>query len=122
MTAEFTTEAMAIMWQRCGWVCEVQWPNVCEAGDELSVALQAHHRRPRGMGGTKRKESRFASNGLMACLWCHDFLEHGERGQARELGFIVSQSADPAKVRVFYRHERNVLLDNNGNLIEEKAA
>lgn len=117
MTAEFTTEAMNIMWQRCGWACEVQWPNVCQTRDELTFALQAHHRRPRGMGGTKRRASRLAGNGLMTCPWCHNFLETGERGQARKLGFIVPQNADPCKVKVFYRHERNVLLDNDGNVV-----
>lgn len=117
MTAEFTDEAIEIMWQRAGWVCEVQWPNVCQTGDELTFALQAHHRRPRGMGGTKRTSSRLAANGLMACPWCHNFLETGERGEARRHGFIVAQNADPATVEVFYRHERNVLLDNQGGVV-----
>lgn len=113
MTAEFTEEARAIMQMRCLGECEVQWPNVCQGHQPL----QAHHRRPRGSGGTKRMSSRLAANGLMACLWCHDFLERGERGQARELGFIVSQNAEPATVRVFYRHERYALLDNDGNVV-----
>lgn len=117
MTAEFTSEAVEIMCLCAGWVCEVQWPNVCQTHDNLCVELQAHHRRPRGMGGTKRQSSRVASNGLMACLWCHDFLERGERRQARELGFIVSQNVEPSDVKVFYRHERNVLLDNDGSMV-----
>lgn len=117
MTAEFTTEAVEIMCQRAGWVCEVQWPNVCQTHDNLCVELQAHHRRPRGMGGTRRQSSRFAANGLMTCPWCHSFLETGERGQARELGFIVSQFAEPSDVELFYRHERYALLDNDGNVV-----
>lgn len=115
MTAEFTAEAMRLMRERSGGLCEVQWPSVCKGSGS---ALVGHHRRPRGSGGTKRELSRLAANGLMACTWCHDFLEHGERGQARELGFIVDQNAEPDTVRVFYRHERNVLLDNAGDIHE----
>ncbi|MDO3335125.1 hypothetical protein [Mycobacteroides abscessus] len=113
MTAEFTSEAMRLMRERSGGLCEVQWPNVCQGSGSQLVG---HHRRPRGNGGTKRHSSRLAANGLMACTWCHTFLEAGERGEARTLGFIVDQNAEPADVAVFYRHELNVLLDNDGNL------
>ena len=113
MTAEFTPEAMRLMRERCGGLCEVQWPNVCQGSGSQLVG---HHRRPRGDGGTKRQSSRLAANGLMACTWCHSFLETRARGKARTLGFIVDQNVEPKDVAVFYRHEQNVLLDNDGNL------
>lgn len=116
MTAEFTPEALALMAARSGGDCEINWPNVCK-GSEFASELQAHHRRPRGMGGTKRPASSLPSNGLLACLWCHGYLETEERGKARRLGFIVSQVADPARVRVFYRHCDWVLLDNAGDFV-----
>lgn len=119
MSAEFTTEALRLMRERCGGLCEVQWPRVCQGSGSQLVG---HHRRPRGSGGTKRHSSRLAANGLMASTSCHSFLETGERGQARELGFIVDQNQEPADVAVFYRHEQKVLLDNDGNLSGEKAA
>lgn len=114
MKAEFTAEALQLMRERCGGLCEVQWPSVCQGGGSQLVG---HHRRPRGNGGTKRRSSRLAANGLMACTWCHSFLETGERGKASKLGFIVSQNAEASDVKLFYRHERYVLLDNDGNVV-----
>lgn len=114
MTAEFTAEAMRLMRERSGGLCEVQWPKVCQGSGSQLVG---HHRRPRGNGGTKRNSSRRAANGLMACTWCHSFLETGERGEARRLGFIVDQNAEPAEVAVFYRHEQKVLLCDDGSLV-----
>ncbi|WP_255801113.1 hypothetical protein [Mycobacteroides abscessus] len=114
MTAKFTPEAMRLMRERCGGLCEVQWPNVCQGSGSQLVG---HHRRPRGDGGTKRQSSRLAANGLMACTWCHTFLETGERGEARELGFIVDQNQEPAEVAVFYRHEQTVRLRDDGSLV-----
>ncbi|PVB19772.1 hypothetical protein D2E83_11435 [Mycobacteroides abscessus] len=111
MSAEFTAKALELMQARSGGDCEVMWPGVCGGG-----ALQFHHRRTRGMGGTKRLSSKHASNGLAACLWCHGHLEHGERLEAREFGFLVSQSAEPAKVPVFYRFSRWVLLSDDGTV------
>ncbi|ORA57257.1 hypothetical protein [Mycobacteroides franklinii] len=114
MSAEFTTEALRLMRERSGGLCEVQWPSVCQGSGSQLVG---HHRRPRGSGGTKRHSSRLAANGLMACTWCHSFLETGERGDARELGFIVDQNQEPADVAVFYRHEYKVLLCDDGSLV-----
>ncbi|MEU9806248.1 hypothetical protein [Mycobacterium sp. NPDC050853] len=114
MTAEFTPEALRLMRERSGGLCEVQWPNVCQGSGSQLVG---HHRRPRGNGGTKRQSSRLAANGLMVCPRCHTFLETGERGQARKRGFIVAQNAEPMDVQVFYRHEHSMLLDNDGNMV-----
>lgn len=117
---EFTPEAKELMFQRALGECEVQWPNVCLGG--LHTGLQAHHRRARGMGGTRRETTSRVSNGVLACAACHLFLETGERGQARARGFLVSQYAEPAFERVFYRHERWVWLADDGSISEEWAA
>ncbi|OHU51466.1 hypothetical protein BKG82_22995 [Mycobacteroides chelonae] len=117
---EFTAESKGLMAQRCRGECEVQWPNVCMGG--LHDGLQAHHRRARGMGGTRRASTSRVSNSLMACRACHSYLETGERKQARDNGFLVSQSAEPAQVPVFYRHEFWALLGDDGSVIREVAA
>lgn len=56
---------------------------------------QIHHRRPRGMGGTRREDA----NGLPAlvhlCRLCHEFIE-SNREWAHENGWLVRQWADPA--------------------------
>lgn len=117
---EFTAEAKELMFQRSLGECEVQWPNICMGG--LHDGLQAHHRRARGMGGTRRATTSRVSNSLLVCRACHSYLETGERKQARDKGFLVSQYAEPAFERVFYRHERWVWLADDGSIREERAA
>lgn len=117
---EFTAEAKELMFDRALGECEVQWPNVCMGG--LHTGLQAHHRRARGMGGTRRLATSRASNGVMACGACHLFLETGERKQARDKGFLVSQYSEPVLEPVFYRHERWVWLADDGSIREGRAA
>ena len=56
---------------------------------------QIHHRRPRGMGGTRREDT----NGLAAivhlCANCHAYIE-SNREWAYGHGWLVRQWADPA--------------------------
>lgn len=62
-----------------------------------------HHRRPRGMGGTKRPESNLPGNLLLLCgsgtTGCHGWVE-SHRAEARDKGFLVWQSQDPETVPV----------------------
>ncbi|MBF9523074.1 hypothetical protein BKG71_03650 [Mycobacteroides chelonae] len=112
MTAEFTDDARALMAMRSLGECEVQWPNVC-----MGCIDTYHHRRPRGNGGSRKPSTSWVSNGCAICRACHSFIETRERGKAIELGFIVSQFAEPSEVKLFYRHERYALLDNDGNVV-----
>lgn len=114
---EFTEESKALMAQRSRGECEVAWPNVC-----MDTVETFHHRRPRGRGGSKLPSTSRVSNGLSICRGCHSFIETRERGRAIKLGFIVSQWAEPADVKVFYRHEYWVLLADDGSIIEDVAA
>ncbi len=96
---------------RSGGICEV-----C-----LVVrASQQHHRRPRGMGGTRRPESNRPSALLDLCHLCHDAVERN-REWARDHGYLVRQEHDPAAVPVKLCG-RLVLLDDAGGLLEFEPA
>ena len=58
-----------------------------------------HHRRPRGMGGSKRVETGGASNCLVIHPSCHADVE-SNRQRALDNGWLVSQWRDPATVPV----------------------
>lgn len=105
----FSDVVRARLMARSGGFCEVR---VAGCWDEAS---QAHHRRPRGLGGSKNPATGQASNGLMVCLSCHNHLETAERAEARDRGWIVRQGSDPREVPVF-RYGRWVLLDDEGGI------
>jgi 5-methylcytosine-specific restriction protein A len=89
--------------ERCGYV----------QGAEI------HHRRPRGMGGTKRPETNTASAGLLLCGDCHRWAE-SHRTDALLEGVLVLQIENPLKSAVKYRGEY-LYLDDLGNLVEKAA-
>lgn len=88
--------------------------NLCEVCGQHTSDLTAHHRRPRGMGGTTREDTNSVSNGLWVCALCHHRIE-SHRALSYENGWLVRQSADPASVPVL-RRERWVLLDGSGGV------
>lgn len=53
-----------------------------------------HHRRPRGMGGTSRKDSGGAENALLLHPSCHEWVERN-RSDAYDMGYLVAQQANP---------------------------
>lgn len=63
---------------------------------------QYHHRRPRGMGGSKRSETGSPVNALYLCQECHAWIE-SLRDHALRNGWLVRQSHDPALIPVNYR-------------------
>lgn len=78
--------------------------------------LTTHHRRARGMGGSRWPGINLPTNLLTLCgsgtTGCHGFVE-SYRNTARTQGYLVSQHADPAELPVFTHHGW-VLLDNEG--------
>lgn len=60
---------------------------------------QVHHRRPRGMGGTRRDGTNFPANLLVLCESCHAHVEK-HRAWARLHGYLVWQSQDPRDVPI----------------------
>ena len=77
-----------------------------------------HHRRPRGMGGTKRPETDLPGNLVVLCgsgtTGCHGQVE-ADRLRATAAGFLVSQHADPELIPV-HTFRGKVLLSNDGML------
>lgn len=73
--------------ERCAGVCE-------KCGHQK--ATEAHHRKPRGMGGTMLTDKHQLSNLLALCTTCHAWIE-SERNKARmlNLGWLVDQHQDP---------------------------
>lgn len=90
-------------------VCELMIPLVCTGRGE-----QAHHRRPRGIGGSRRDDTNLASNGLWLCASCHAYIE-SHRTEALEKGWLLRQptrsSAAPADIPVVYRGVTRHLTD-----------
>lgn len=82
---------------------------ICGRGDG---EFARHHRRPRGLGGTRRLDTNGLSNIVLLCRSCHDVVE-SHRSLALLNGWLVSQHADPAVVPFFYRR-RWVLLSDLG--------
>jgi hypothetical protein len=91
----------------------------CEVCGEYRVA-EHHHRRPRGMGGSRLDTTNVASNGLGVCGGCHRLIEHN-RTVAKLHGWLVPQGTDPALRWVSYRGQR-VLLDDDGGIEYLEAA
>ena len=95
---------------RCNGMCEKCWSE---------PFTDAHHRQPRGMGGTILKTKHNLSNLLALGRQCHNWIET-ERDEARMLahGWLVSHYDDPAAVPAliytasYYERRRFYLLDN----------
>jgi len=71
-----------------------------------------HHRRPRGMGGSKDPALALPSNALTLCesgtTGCHGWVET-HRDEALEAGLLVSKWDDPGDIPVLYRGELRLL-------------
>ena len=102
----FSADVRALIIDRSRGRCEIRW--ACD-GD---VVTQIHHRRPRGMGGSKRPSTNLASNGLGACTDCHAFIE-SNRALALECGWLIPQAEDrPETVPVMINRRRSLLEDD----------
>ena len=79
----------------------------------VSSAVQYHHRRPRGMGGSTSPDTNVASNALALCVACHNQIE-SNRDEALQMGWLVLQGATPAHMPVLRRGDWVWLLDDGG--------
>lgn len=112
MSAEFSIAVRAVVADRSNGLCEV-----CGS----ARPQEHHHRRGRGMGGTRRADSATASADLHACRDCHRLIE-SHRNLALLLGWAVPQTLSPASTPVLYRGEWVVLDDLGGWTPVERAA
>lgn len=107
MTA-FTDKVRATVRQRSNGRCEL-------CGVRLQVA-HFHHRRPRGMGGTKSLDSGAPSNCLAVHPACHADIESSRERSLRN-GWLVSQWQSPAEVPV-KSYLGLVLLLDDGTVVD----
>lgn len=93
------------------------WCELCG----LKPAQEAHHRRPRASGGSRRATTNLASNALALCNSCHRMVE-SYRDVAGMLGWLVPQAVDnPCAVKVLYRGEYG-WLDDHGSFTPMEGA
>lgn len=71
----------------------------CEVCGDSTGPFQVHHRRARGMGGTRRLDTNSPTNLLLLCEYDHAAIE-SFRDLARAEGRLVSQFHDPAEIPV----------------------
>lgn len=85
----------------------------CERCGQVSFRYEIHHRRPRGMGGSKAADTNTAANALLVCVGCHREIE-ADRAAALKFGWLVRQGQEPAGVAVFRRGTWVLLQENGG--------
>jgi 5-methylcytosine-specific restriction enzyme A len=98
--------------------------NCCErCGRRITGEYSIHHRKPRGMGGTKDDRLNLPSNLVLLCGsattpdGCHTSVERF-RQAAIVTGWIVARTADPARVPVKFASGRWYLLNTDGTITE----
>ena len=81
-----------------------------------ATTWQIHHRRPRGMGGTRDPLTNGPANLVLLCgsgvTGCHGWVE-SHRAEARADGWLVSKWADPAAIPIVH-NGRTIYLDDRG--------
>ena len=93
----------------------------CERCRWIQEPLQYHHRRPRGMGGSKAADTNTAANCALLCGYCHAHVEK-ERKASLWGGWLVRQGDKPTETPLFL-NGRWVFLDDFGYVtpVEESA-
>lgn len=102
-----------MLWDRCGGRCEVSGRSI-----EFET-FDAHHRRPKGMGGTRRENR----DNVECLLALHPDVHnlspdsvHLFPGWSRPRGYLVSKHTDdPGQVPVWWRGCAWVLLTPDGS-------
>jgi 5-methylcytosine-specific restriction protein A len=94
--------------------------SLCEhCGQPLDDAWELHHRRPGGMGGTRRPGQQEPSNVLALISWHHNMDPRSVHalGPRHEGGWLLSTHVtDPASVPVLHHGRRLVLLNDEGGV------
>jgi hypothetical protein len=63
-------------------------------GAPIELHYEIHHRRPRGMGGSRDPKTNSPANLILLCPDHHAWVE-SNRTEALEMGFLVPQGHDP---------------------------
>lgn len=107
--------------ERACYCCEVcGTPCADQRGTDWSL----HHRRPRGMGGTRWSGINLPSNLLLVCgsgtTLCHGVIENYRAG-AVAAGWLVLSRTDPATVAVLITRDRWCYLTDDGEYADAPA-
>lgn len=93
-----TQATRALVLTRDAHACQWCGRQVYEGGYSI------HHRRPRGMGGSRRRDANSPANLVVLCgsgtTGCHGLVE-SHRDEARARGLLVPQGVDPSTVLVW---------------------
>lgn len=113
MSTGFSPAVKEIVTGRSNGMCEI-------CGDQPGAEF--HHRRARGMGGSRRTDTNTPANCLLLCGGdgCHRMIE-SNRTVARVMGWLVPQGWAPADAKVIYRGEVKWLHDD-GEVTSEPTA
>jgi 5-methylcytosine-specific restriction protein A len=105
-----TVTTKRLVWERADGCCE-------RCGTSAGNDYSYHHRRPRGMGGSKLDALRTPCNIVLLCgsgtTGCHGRVE-SQRTMALEEGWLVSQSVSEPGTVPLLRLGELVLLDRDG--------
>jgi 5-methylcytosine-specific restriction protein A len=101
---KFTDKTRELIRYRASGRCE-------KCGGMLKDGGQIHHRKARGMGGTKDLRSRSAANGLLMHAGCHAAVE-SNREEAYRRGWLVHSWQESDQVPVLRGHEWLYLRDD----------
>lgn len=84
---------------------------------------QIHHRKPRGMGGSRNDPGiNLPSNLICLCRVCHEWVERN-RETSYEHGWLVRREHSPSATPVLVCGQKFVCLDDAGNYrVESEAA
>lgn len=114
-----TAEQRQLVIDRAWGYCEMCGTRVLTDLNRALCAYSIHHRRPRGMGGTRRPDTNSPANLLLVCGdatapgGCHAWIETN-RAEALRRGLLVRSTADPATVPVQLEGGDWVLLTHDG--------
>lgn len=94
----------------------------CERCLQATLAGDPHHRRVRGMGGSKAPDRHDPSNLVWVCRPCHDWI-HAHPKEAGESGFIIPRSSGnhPLEVPITDLTGQVRFLDNEGQYLKEAS-
>lgn len=95
----------------------------CERCHKIELNGDLHHRRVRGIGGSRRTDRHDPSGLLYLCRTCHDWT-HNHPFDARDLGLIVSRNSTSryCDIPVVDLYGRARLLDDEGSWTEVSDA
>ena len=107
---KMSEEAVNLVKSRAGWACE-------HCGTQSSLRWSIHHRKPRGMGGSKDLLANKAANLLLLCgsgtEGCHGWVE-SNRTKSYELGLLVHTWETSSEVPVEVFGYGSCMLSNEG--------